>query len=296
MPLLKANGTPYTPQEINEFHRQDDLDRDSLAHHHSIGTGPFQIPSNAAVVHRTGDETVAGRKTFTNILFVKQATGVPAGIELGNTDGTAATPYIDFHSSGSNTDNDSRIIASGNRASNTDVFSIDVRTPQLGSNARGAGTDFLACDGTNEGGQANFKGAGSYGDVQIDNYQGHLRFLTGGTPPYVHDTTNEFFSPRGKRYAEASLGGSLIQAGEVSVSITAGGGTGTASATIDYSPDFGATPITVVSIYTNIGGNKYILRVTANSSTQATVTVYTGDGTAYTSTVSLPVYWIAIGT
>lgn len=47
MPLLKANGTPYTPQEINEFHRQDDLDRDSLAHHHSIGTGPFQAaPGN----------------------------------------------------------------------------------------------------------------------------------------------------------------------------------------------------------------------------------------------------------
>jgi len=41
-----------------------------------------------------------------------------AGMEVGRTDGTASTPFIDFHSGATATDHDSRIIASGGNGTN----------------------------------------------------------------------------------------------------------------------------------------------------------------------------------
>lgn len=56
--------------------------------------------------------SLTGSLTLKNTLTVNSTTTNPA-IEIGRTDGTASTPYIDFHSGSTLTDYDARIIATG---------------------------------------------------------------------------------------------------------------------------------------------------------------------------------------
>jgi hypothetical protein len=69
---------------------------------------------DARYVSATGDETVAGSKTFVNTITIPRIIMDYAGtstIEMGRTDGTASSPFIDFHSGATATDYDSRIMA-----------------------------------------------------------------------------------------------------------------------------------------------------------------------------------------
>lgn len=79
-------------------------------------------------VDLTTTQTIAGNKTFsgtttTNTVFnvgtvatqriVASAGGTNHALEIGRTDGSSSTPYIDFHSGAVTTDYDARIVASG---------------------------------------------------------------------------------------------------------------------------------------------------------------------------------------
>lgn len=222
-------------------------------------------------------------------------TGSNQGLELG-TSGSSNTPYVDFHSGATGTDYDARIIASGGTGTaGKGTLGIQADYVQLGLNGNNSGTDLLACDGTNEGGQLNLKGAGAYGDVNIDNFQGNLRLLTAGGAPYVAGASAEHFSKRDNRLVEAGEGGSMIKSGQANISVTAGGGTGSAQTVVTFAGDtFGATPRVVASIAGGAVG-KLIIRCISTSTTQTTLNVYTGDGGTYPSTTTLNVDWIAVG-
>jgi hypothetical protein len=275
-PLLHPSGRPWTASDINDLHRLDDVDAHALAHHHTLGNKRNQAAP--------GDHNNHGLK-----LVLKGGTGQSAGIELGNTDGTATTPYIDFHSSGSDTDFDSRIIASGNRASGNETLKLDAQYVQLGTDQSNSGTDFLACDATNEGGQANFKGAGAYGDVNIDNFQGNLRFLTAGGVPYIAGTSGEINSKRDNKVVEAAQGNLMMKSGSFSVSFTA---SASGTVTVTFSGDaFSSAPIVLVSLEGgsgSTGGGMRVDTITASScrivgmATASITSTWTG-------------YWLAMG-
>lgn len=74
---------------------------------------PLEIGAlaNSGDVEFTGVLTMTGNDTIAQL----KITGKNAGIELGNVSGTAGTPYIDFHTSGGNTDYDLRLIARANQ-------------------------------------------------------------------------------------------------------------------------------------------------------------------------------------
>lgn len=62
--------------------------------------------------------TVTGAATFSSDVAIKRTGGTAAGVELGNIDNQASTPFIDFHSGTDGTnDYDSRILASGGTTS-----------------------------------------------------------------------------------------------------------------------------------------------------------------------------------
>lgn len=58
----------------------------------------------------TNSNVTFNNQTLTGALNIKPVAG-NAAIELGRTDGVATNPFIDFHTSGNNTDYDSRILA-----------------------------------------------------------------------------------------------------------------------------------------------------------------------------------------
>jgi hypothetical protein len=59
-------------------------------------------------------QNIGGTKTFTGTVSIGGSTvGSNVGVELGGTNGTATTPFVDFHSGATATDYDARIIASG---------------------------------------------------------------------------------------------------------------------------------------------------------------------------------------
>ena len=62
------------PQEINNLHRYDDLDRDTFAHHHSIGDKPNQAAS--------GSHTKHAKVQLTGLVSLYSSVGVP-GVSVG---------------------------------------------------------------------------------------------------------------------------------------------------------------------------------------------------------------------
>lgn len=76
-----------------------------------------EIPSSSDFVKTSGTQTIGGLKTFSYDLNVgtslKLLSSSNGGIEIGRTDGTTSTPYIDFHTDGATTDYNVRMIASG---------------------------------------------------------------------------------------------------------------------------------------------------------------------------------------
>ncbi len=41
-PLLRPDGKPWGPQDVNNLHRADDVDKDTLSHHHTLGVRKTQ--------------------------------------------------------------------------------------------------------------------------------------------------------------------------------------------------------------------------------------------------------------
>lgn len=75
------------------------------------------LPLEIGALGNSGEVDFSGVMTMSGDSGVAQLklTGSKAGIELGNVSGTAGTPYIDFHTSGANTDYDLRLIARANQ-------------------------------------------------------------------------------------------------------------------------------------------------------------------------------------
>ena len=87
-----------------------------------VGTDDTQTLSNKNLA----SPTISGVATFTGTPLLQ------ASIELGRTDNTASTPYIDFHSGAVSTDRDARIIASGgNGASDGGVLELKASEVKL---------------------------------------------------------------------------------------------------------------------------------------------------------------------
>lgn len=107
-------------------------------------------------VKTTGDQSIAGTKNFTGKIKGSSAyfpngfgalgteaipsftfsDAVNVGMELGRRDGTAGTPYIDFHTDGSNsTDFNARMLASGNALNITATGGLLVNGTNVGVNS-----------------------------------------------------------------------------------------------------------------------------------------------------------------
>ena len=74
------------------------------------------LPLEIGALANSGDVEFTGTMTMSKDISsaALRITGKNAGVELGNVSGTAGTPYIDFHTSGANTDYDLRLIARAN--------------------------------------------------------------------------------------------------------------------------------------------------------------------------------------
>lgn len=84
-----------------------------------------QTANDNRYVMLTGSQSIAGLKNFTNgasfaatTTFNSALVSNSGNFEIGRVDGTASTPFIDFHSGATATDYDARIIASGGNGSN----------------------------------------------------------------------------------------------------------------------------------------------------------------------------------
>lgn len=117
---LKGNGTAYSSGTLvwgnnGDFAKVGDL------------------PTNYVTTDTS--QTITGTKVFTDNVRVGIATrlyGDPNGaMEFGRTDGTAGTPYIDFHANETETDYDARIIVSGGSGSNTGSATMTVYASKL---------------------------------------------------------------------------------------------------------------------------------------------------------------------
>lgn len=82
----------------------------------------------------TGALTVGGGLTVGASVGIGASAAATTGIELGDTSGTATTPYIDFHSGATAVDYDARIIASGGSGS-TGGGTINITSAALQWNA-----------------------------------------------------------------------------------------------------------------------------------------------------------------
>jgi len=88
------------------------------------GAAPLASPTftgtiTGAAMTLTGSAAISGNLTVTGPLLTVGATYAGAsGLEIGRTDGTASTPFVDFHSGATATDFDARIIATGGTGTN----------------------------------------------------------------------------------------------------------------------------------------------------------------------------------
>lgn len=86
--------------------------------------------SNARTLDWSGNEVLAGGLITGGSVQVGASTliqsDVNGGMEFGRTDGTAGTPYIDFHANATTTDYDARIIASDGSGSSTGTANLNV--------------------------------------------------------------------------------------------------------------------------------------------------------------------------
>lgn len=91
----------------------------------SLSGATFSGPLNAPNINLSGTVTTnVLRLNGNSTVMVIGANSVTTGIEFGNVNGVATTPYIDFHSSGGNTDYDARIIASAGNTTVTGLGSL----------------------------------------------------------------------------------------------------------------------------------------------------------------------------
>lgn len=85
--------------------------------------------SNARTLDWSGNEVLAGGLITGGSVQVGASTliqsDVNGGMEFGRTDGTAGTPYIDFHANATTTDYDARIIASDGSGSSTGTANLN---------------------------------------------------------------------------------------------------------------------------------------------------------------------------
>jgi hypothetical protein len=147
----------------------------------------------------TGALTVDDLVTASGRLVVKNGpVDSNGGVEVGRTDGTTGTPYIDFHT-GANVDYDARIIASGSAtATGTGTGSINViagnvtinanKVWHAGSDGAGSGLDADTVDGKHASDFSTLKIAtGTYtGDGTIPR-----TINLGFTPKYLFIKNND---------------------------------------------------------------------------------------------------------
>lgn len=101
MVLFGPNGEILSPQQVNDLHRNDDVDDSSFAHHHTLGIKPNQAaPGNHQHLHGLrveGGLTVAGGLT-TDTLDVTGCVSAVGYVPTAET--TASTAYTDLTTPG----------------------------------------------------------------------------------------------------------------------------------------------------------------------------------------------------
>lgn len=130
----------------------------------AVGLG---LINNVAQVEIAGSQTITGAKTFSALLTASAGlstaaiaatgtiTATGGAFELGRTDGTASTPFIDFHAGATATDYDVRLIAvSGAGTAGTGALEIKASTSTFSGSVTatgftGSGAGLTALNGTN---------------------------------------------------------------------------------------------------------------------------------------------------
>ncbi|MEM2159358.1 MAG: hypothetical protein QXN55_00175 [Candidatus Nitrosotenuis sp.] len=119
--LISTVTTGTAPLTVSSTTAVTNLNADLLDGQH----GSYYA-TDSTVVHIAGTESITGFKTFTSTTAWQNGAGgkvivgndsTAGSIELGRTDGTASSPYIDFHSGAAATDFDARISAGGGNGS-----------------------------------------------------------------------------------------------------------------------------------------------------------------------------------
>lgn len=167
----------------------------------------IMLANDATVAHLAGAETISGVKTFSatmNTAAVNMGGTLTinpssnAAIEIGRVDGTASTPFIDFHAGATATDYDVRLIATiGTGAAGAGTLEIKAGTAAFSgaitavgaitaASFAGSGASLTTLNGTNI----------STGTVAIP------RLPAGVVYRVVHDGVNWPARPTGATYVE----------------------------------------------------------------------------------------------
>ncbi len=100
-PLLRPDGKPWTASDINNLHRYDDVDRDSFAHHHTLGSKKTQAAAGDHLHDKWIDyvpvltQSSVVTKTVTYARYYNTGKTVTAQIKLAVTGtGTGSQPIV----------------------------------------------------------------------------------------------------------------------------------------------------------------------------------------------------------
>jgi hypothetical protein len=114
--LYMASGTAPSASPISGGFLH--VDSGALRYRGTSNPSTTIVNADGTIPIFSANNTFTGVQAFNNTVNIGSGVSGSVGLEIGSTNGTATTPFIDFHSGATATDFDSRIIASGGTGTN----------------------------------------------------------------------------------------------------------------------------------------------------------------------------------